>query len=149
MGEHREYFRLEFQYGAVEDLYGNDHGLARPHQSLVVKNAKPSAGIKGLLFQLVKFNSSVSSWGDCRILFDLGDPRAVDRRNAADIHKRLNVRIAPPARKEGLYNAFLLGCEAAFPFSYSHVGGNSPLVSVIASRKWEASTMPTRALTGE
>ena len=25
-------------------------------------------------------------------------------------------------RKEGLYNAFLFGCEAAFTFSNSHVG---------------------------
>ena len=135
MSEHREYFCFEFQYGTVEDLYGNDHGLTRPDQSLVVKNAKPSAGIKGLFFQLVKFYSIVSSWGDRRILFDLGDPRAVDRRNAADIHERLNVLIAPAVRKEGLYNAFLVGCEAAFPFSYSHVGGSSPLVSLVASRK--------------
>ena len=32
------------------------------------------------------------------------------------------VLISPPMRKEGLYNAFLFGCEAAFTFSNSHVG---------------------------
>jgi hypothetical protein len=47
----------------------------------------------------------------------------VAMRPMFDVHERLNVLISPPVRKEGLYNAFLFGCEAAFPFSYSHVGG--------------------------
>jgi hypothetical protein len=79
MSEHREHFSFKFQYRAVEDLYGNDHRLPGPDQPFVVKNAKPSAVIKRLFFQLVKLYGIVSSWGDFRILFNLGDSRAVDR----------------------------------------------------------------------
>jgi hypothetical protein len=39
-------------------------------------------------------------------LFDLGDPRAVDRRNATDVHERLNVLISPPVGRK-----FLIGLE--------------------------------------
>jgi hypothetical protein len=122
MSKHRKHFGFKFQYRAVKDLYGNDHGLARSDQPFVVKDAKAGARIKGLFFKLVKFDRIVSGWGDCRILFDLGYPRAVDSRDAADVHERLNVLISPALRQEGLYNALLFGCQAAFPLSYSHVG---------------------------
>jgi hypothetical protein len=100
VSKHREHFGFKFERWAVEDLYRNDHGLAGSDQSLVVKNAKASAGVEGLFVEFVEFDCIVAGRRDCRILFDLGDPRTVNRRDAPDVHERLNVLISPPLREE-------------------------------------------------
>src|SRR5262245_35024942 len=135
VGEHGENFGFEFQDRTVEYLYRYNHGLPRSDQSFVMKDAEPGAGVKGLFLQFIKFYGFVSGGGNGRVLFDLGDPGAVDRRYAADIDERLDVLISPAVREESLHNAFLFCCESAFPFSYPHGGDLPPDLKLGASRK--------------